>query len=150
MQKKKANIPAGLRKYVSDVGCPVTPDDVDTFGRLQDIHDRSHWIRSIVNAWKSQQSQDRQMRGRYAKGLMVAFWLQMLTINITYILIGCGALTFEAWTARVFIMAVFAELAAMVLFIVKYLFRTTGDKVLELAAPLSSAKGGPRRDTDGG
>lgn len=149
MPKKKPDIPASLSKYVSDVGPAVTPDDVDTFGKLQDIRDRSHWVRSIVNAWKNQQTQDRAMRKSYATCLMIALAVQIATINVVYILMGCGVLTFDPWTARVFIMAVFAEVAAMVFFIVKYLFRTTGDKVLELAAPPTPKNQDRRRGTDG-
>ena len=44
---------------------------------------------------------------------------------------GFQCLTFEAWTARTFIMGVFAEIAAMVLIVVKYLFTPSSDKVLE-------------------
>ena len=145
---KKPDIPPGLTKYVTDVGAPVTPDDVDTYGKLQDIKDRSHWVRSIVNAWKNQQTQDRTMRKQYATCLMVALAIQIAIVNVVYILMGCGVLTFDAWTARTFIMAVFAEVAAMVFFIVKYLFRTTGDKVLELAAP-PKKQGRSRGATDG-
>ena len=41
-------------------------------------------------------------------------------------------LTFEQWTANTFLMAVFAEISALVLLVVKYLFPVTTDKILEL------------------
>lgn len=98
---------------------------------MRQIEDRSHQVRTIVKAWKDQQTQDRKMRERYANYLILALGLQSLVVNTIFVLIGCGVLTFEPWTARTFIMSVFAEMAAMVLIVVKYLFTPSSDKVLQ-------------------
>jgi hypothetical protein len=58
-------------------------------------------------------------------------WVQALFVNVVFVLMGASVLTFEAWTAKTFIMAVFAEIAAMVLIVVKYLFTPSSDKVLQ-------------------
>lgn len=133
MARKKADpkIPDNLKDLVQDVGNPVTSSDVDTFGKLRQIEDRSHQVRTLVKAWKDQQTQDRKMRERYATCLIGAMGVQALVVNVVFVLMGCGVLTFEAWTARTFIMSVFAEIAAMVLIVVKYLFTPSSDRVLQ-------------------
>ncbi len=143
MAKKRPEpqIPENLKGIVTDVGAPVSSADVDTFGKLREIQDRSHQIRTVVKAWKDQQAQDRKMREQFATYLLVALGLQATIVNIVFILIGCGVLSFESWTAKTFIMAVFAEIAAMVLIIVKYLFTPTTDTVLRfLGGRKESAK----------
>lgn len=57
--------------------------------------------------------------------------VQAPIVNVVFVLMGSNVLTFEAWTARTFIMGVFAEIAAMVLIVVKYLFTPSSDKVLQ-------------------
>lgn len=147
---KNPDVHPGLSKLVAAVEPPVTAEDVDTFGRLQEIRDRSHWLRSIVHAWKTQQSQDRRMRRHYAIGLLIALAAQIVFVDVVYVLMGLGVLRFDAWTARTFIMAVFAEVAAMVFFIVKYLFRASNDKILELVGAVGAGKKGNRESANAG
>ena len=66
---------------------------------------------------------------------------QAVIVNIAFFLIGFGLMKADPGTARVFIIAVFSEIAAMVFFIVKYLFRPGSDEVLKLAG----SKPGTRR-----
>ena len=72
------------------------------------------------------------MRKLYATWLMSADEVQVVAINVIVVLIGCGLLKFEPWTAKTFVMAVFAEVSALVLLVVKYLFPATSDKILDL------------------
>jgi len=72
------------------------------------------------------------MRRVYANWLMAVMSLQIVVIHVVFVLIGLGILKFEPWTANVFITAVFAEISAMVLLVVKYLFPATTDKILDL------------------
>ena len=147
---KKPSVPASLNSLVKDVGDPVEPTDVDTFARWKETVDQSHRVRTIVNAWKKQQDQERTLRSRYALTLISAMLAQAAAINVIFILVGAKVLEFDAWTARIFIMAVFSEIAAMVFFIVKYLFRPGADEVLRLAEvkPVSemTAQRGKRGD----
>jgi hypothetical protein len=133
MAKKNpaTDVPESLRDKVAKLGPPVSSDDVDTYGRLREIQDRSHRIRSIVKAWKDQQTQDRKLREKYAHWLMIAMATQAILVNLAFILLGVGVLTVEPWTARTFIMAVFGEIAALVLLVVKYLFTPSGDTILK-------------------
>lgn len=135
MAKKNplSTFPEKLRDLVRDVvSAPVSPSDVDSYGKLRQIQDRSHRLRTIVKAWKDQQTQDRKMRARYASYLIMAMGVQTLVVNIIFILMGCGVLTFEPGTAKTFFLSVFAEIASMVLLVVKYLFTPSSDRVLQL------------------
>jgi hypothetical protein len=147
---KKPDLPPAMQALVDKVGDPVTADDIDLYAKLQHVRDQSHRVRTIVNAWKKQQNQDRTMRGRYALALIIALLAQAIVINVIFILIGDGKLTYEPWTARIFIMAVFGELSSMVFFIVKYLFRPTADRVLELASDPPAASTASRRSSKKG
>lgn len=63
---------ASDQKAVKKIGKPVTSEEIDEFGKLKDINERSRHHRTIINAWKQQQDQDRKMRKMYATWLMVA------------------------------------------------------------------------------
>ncbi len=117
---------------VEKVGRAVTSKQIDHLGRLQDIQERGKHHRTIINTWKNQQNQDRSMRKLYATWLMIAMSVQIVAINLIFVLIGCSILKFEPWTANTFVMAVFAEISALALLVVRYLFPATSDRVLEL------------------
>jgi hypothetical protein len=123
-------VPDNLKSLATAIVGPVTSSDVDTYGKLREIEDRSHQVRTIIKAWKDQQTQDRRMREQYARWLMLAMAAQAFIINVVYVLMGCGVLNFEAWTARTFIMAVFGEIAALMLLVVKYLYTPSSEKIL--------------------
>lgn len=129
----KTEIPDGLQNIVTRIGDAVTPADIDAYGKWQDIRDQSYRLRTVLGAWKTQQNQDRTMRRHYANWLMLAMGFQIVAINIVFILMGCKVLVFEQWTANTFIMSVFAEVAALVLLVVKYLFARPDDTLLKLA-----------------
>ena len=126
-----------IQQLVDQVGIangpdPTTSDQVDIFGKLRDIEERIKHQRTIINVWKQQQDQDRQMRKRYANWLIGVMIVQVVAINISFVLIGLGLLKFEPWTVNTFVMATFAEISALVLLVVKYLFPTTTDRILDL------------------
>ena len=104
------------------------PDEVNA---VRAGADRSHYINEVVQKWSNQQDSDRQLRWVYAGVLIGILLLQVITVNVAFFKIGGGTLKVDEWTARVFIMSVFGELAAMVFFIVKYLFRSTGDDIIK-------------------
>ena len=117
---------------VVEVGTEVTSEQIDNLGKLQNIQERAKHHRTIVAAWKSQQDQDRKMRKTYANWLMGTMSVQVFVINVIFVLIGCGVLKFEQWTANTFVMATFAEISGLVLLVVKYLFPATTDRILDL------------------
>lgn len=115
-----------------EIGGKTTSKQIDNLGKLQAIQERSKHRRTIISAWKQQQAQDRKMRKMYANWLIGIMSVQVVAINVIFVLIGCGVLKFEPWTANTFVTATFAEVGAMVLLVVKYLFPATTDRILEL------------------
>lgn len=75
-------------------------------------------------SWEKQQSDERDLRNRYAKWLVIALFIQIAIINIAFFLIGFGLLTVERWVASSFIVGVFFEVTGMTLVVVRYLFPT--------------------------
>ncbi len=122
----KTEIPQGLQSVVTRIGEPVSPAEIDAYGKWRHIRDQSYRLRTVLSAWKTQQNQDRTMCRHYANWLMLAMGFQIAAINVVFVLIGCKVLVFEQWTANTFIMSVFAEVAALVLLVVKYLFCAAG------------------------
>jgi hypothetical protein len=128
------NLPDALGRHVKQLGKPVTSREVDTYSKLQSVRDQSHRLRTVVRAWKEQQAQERKLRDRYANLLIWGMGIQVLFINVIIILLGTNLITLEPWTARTFVVSVFAEITALVLVVVKFLFR--GPDGSDLAAEL--------------
>jgi len=103
---------------------------VDTYGRLQEIFDKSAKLQRILEAWERQHTEERSMRRTYAKWLLIALFIQAFIVNVAFFAIGFGYLTVSEWVANSFILAVFGEIAAMTFFIIKYLFPKTSADVL--------------------
>lgn len=85
--------------------------------------DKSRAIRDVINAWKGQAKEERNLRTKYANYLIWTLIAQAAIVNIVFLLIGSRCLSVDEWTARTFIMAVFAEIVGLVIVIVNYLFR---------------------------
>lgn len=75
-------------------------------------------------SWEKQQSDERFLRSRYAKWLVIALFIQIAVINIAFFLIGFGFLTVEKWVASSFIVGVFVEVTGMTFVVMRYLFPT--------------------------
>jgi len=130
--EEKPRLPDNLKQFVEHVGKPVTGKQIDNYTRLQELEDCRKFLTMVIEAWEKQQTQDRDLRKKYADWLMYGMGAQILVINVVFVLLGLKVLAFEQWTANTFIMAVFVEISALVLLVVKYLFPHTSDKVLEL------------------
>lgn len=115
------------QRIVQSIGEPVTNEDidmVDIYERVRRIEDESYELRTIVASWEKQQSDERDLRNRYAKWLVIALFIQIAIINIAFFLIGFGLLTVERWVASSFIVGVFFEVTGMTFVVVRYLFPT--------------------------
>lgn len=124
------SVPASLQALVREVSASVTTEEIDTYGKLREIHDKSHRLRVIVKAWNDQQTQDRKLREKFARYLMVALAIQAVLVNVFFLLMGFGLFSVEQWTARLFVALVFGEIAALVLVVVKYLFAPPAESIL--------------------
>lgn len=112
------------QRLVESIGKPATNEDVTIYERVRRIEDESYELRTIVASWEKQQSDERDLRNRYAKWLVIALFIQIAVINIAFFLIGFGLLTVEKWVASSFIVGVFVEVTGMTFVVVRYLFPT--------------------------
>ena len=112
------------RRLVESLGKPATNEDVTIYERVRRIEDESYELRTIVASWEKQQSDERDLRNRYAKWLVIALFIQIAVINIAFFLIGFGLLTVERWVASSFIVGVFVEVTGMTFVVMRYLFPT--------------------------
>ena len=115
---------------------PVTSEQVDTYGKLREIEDKSKKARVLLDAWERQHNEERNLRKHYAAWLLFALLLQMLFVNLSFFLIGIEYLKIEQWVAQTFIVSVFGEIAAMVFWIVKFLFPKVSADVLTVVEKL--------------
>jgi hypothetical protein len=129
---ESARLPETLRSLVKSIDTPVSSDEIDTYARLRDVEDRSHRVRTILDAWSNQQTHDRNMRQRYASWLAWIMSAQLLVLNVVFVLIGTGTLKLQEWTVNLFVISVFGEIVGLTIIVVKYLFPTTSDKLLDL------------------
>ncbi len=111
-----------FNSFVKNIGGAVTPDEVDTYGRLLEIEDSSYINRIYISAWEEQQNQERAMRNSYAKWLLIAVFVQAILINIAFFFIGFSVIIVEQWVATAFIIGVFAEITAMTTIVVRHFF----------------------------
>ena len=84
------------RRLVESIGSPVTNEDIAIYERIRRIEDSSYRIRTIVASWETQQTEERNLRGRYAKWLVIILLLQIAVINIAFFLIGFAGLTLKS------------------------------------------------------
>lgn len=112
------------RRITQSIEKPVTNEDVAIYERVRRIEDESYELRTIVDSWEKQQSDERDLRNRYAKWLVIALFIQIAVINIAFFLIGFGLITVERWVAGSFIVGVFFEVTGMAFVVVRYLFPT--------------------------
>lgn len=112
----------GFPQFVEGIGREVTSDDIDTYARLIEIEDTSYTTRTILGAWEKQQTEERALRRTYAKWLLAALFVQIVIINLLFVLLGLGLLSVQKWVATSFIVSVFAEVSSMLFVVVRYLF----------------------------
>ena len=137
---KRSTLPAELREIVQEVGEKVTSEDVDLYRKLQLATNESFRDKAILEAWAKQQNQKNGLRQRVAWCLMVAMAIQAIAINVFFALIGLGWLNYEQWVASTFIGAVFAEFAALVTVMVRYLFPADSTPVGDLKKTMELIK----------
>ncbi len=68
--EEKPQLPDNLRQFVEQVGKPVTNRQIDNYAKLQELEDRRKFLTTVIEAWEKQQTQDRDLRKKYADWLM--------------------------------------------------------------------------------
>ncbi len=130
------SVPDSLTDKVISVEALVTSNEVDIYGRLREIEDQSYKLRTVLQTWERQQTEERKLRGAYAKWLLVGMFAQMALVNIAFLAISLGWIVVEKWVAIAFILAVFGEIIGMTTVVIKYLFPQTRSEVLALIEKL--------------
>lgn len=130
---KELQLPAELKEKIISIGNPLTDiSQVDDYGKLEKIRNRSHKLQIILTTWEIQQTEERNLRKTYAKWLLIALFTQIVLINSVFFFIGFGLMVVERWVATTFIIAVFFEISALLLVVVNYLFPKVGSDLLKL------------------
>jgi hypothetical protein len=132
----KLEIPESLSTQVVGIGSKVHAEDVDTYGKIREIEDKSHKLRTVLDAWGTQQGEERELRKSYASKLIIALVVQLVIVDGVFIVMGAGGLTIPESVANTFIVSVFGEIAAMALIVTRYLFPKVGVEVLNLIEKL--------------
>ena len=112
------------RRLIESIGSTVTNEDIAIYERIRRIEDSSYRLRTVVEAWEKQQTEERNLRSRYAKWLVIVLSLQVVVINIAFFLIGFGLINIEEWVASSFIVSALLEISSMIFVVVRYLFPT--------------------------
>ncbi len=121
------------KEKILSVGEPLKSSaQIDNYGRLEEIRNRSQKLQIILNTWNTQQTEERNLRRTYAKWLLIALFSQIVLINAAFFLIGFGLMAVEKWVATTFIIAVFFEISALLLVVVNYLFPKVGSELIKL------------------
>ena len=129
-------LPEKFHGVVDAIGSEVQHEDIDTWQRVRETEDRSHKLRTVLQVWEGQQNEERSLRRSYARTLVWILIAQVALVNLAFFAIGFERIAVEQWVAVTFIMAVFGEIAAMVLVVVKYLFTDVASDVLRLIEKL--------------
>ena len=131
MSDAPIELPESIKPLVLSVGAKVTSAELSNYATLRTIEDRSFKIRTLVNAWEHQHTEERDLRKTYGRWILVGLLAQMISVNLAFYLIGFGVMKVEVWMANSFIMAVFGEIAAMSFFVIKHLFPKVESELLE-------------------
>lgn len=104
---------------------------------LEEFVARNKWqvYRDLVDLFKSRTENDNNLKKQYSKILVWILIIQLVAMNIIFILKGCNKLNFTDTTFNLFITATIAEVFTLVTIIVKYLFT---DKLTDLLSGILS------------
>jgi hypothetical protein len=142
MEDSLDSLPPELRAQVEKIGEAVHSNEeldekkIAGYERVTKAKDQSFKLTTLVNAWQRQNKAERKLRQKVAWCILVALAVQIILVNVTFFLIGFKVMVADAELAKIFILAVFAEIVAMVLIVLRYLFPQTGNEFLQLIKEL--------------
>lgn len=109
---------------------------LDDFLKAQEGSDKSYKLHAILESWEYQTSEERKLRRLYAVCFICILVLQIIFMNILFVIIGCGFLNITEKQFSVFYVSVFGEITAFVLIVTRYLFRQNNDRIAEVLRDL--------------
>lgn len=98
------------------------------------------WVlnNKIMELFADKIKDDGELKGKYALALIIILIIQLLLLNIWFVLKGAGVLTFSDSTFNIFITGGLAEIFVLIRFIVKYLFNDNLTELLKLVIRMSN------------
>jgi hypothetical protein len=119
-------------KLIKEVSEP-NPTSIDDLIRVQEANDKSAVTKQLLTSWAAQQNEERKLRKIYAISIIVVLSLQVVMLNILFILLGNGSLSFSDTQINVFFISVFVEIVSLILIVTKYLFpKKTDSDILSI------------------
>lgn len=107
----------------------------DKFESLDEVSERLKMTRETADVFLENAKSDRKWKNIYAKILLIILIIQILSVNIIFILVGFSIMNYSDSTFNIFITGTLIEIIAVIRLVVKYLFSdnisATFDKVLE-------------------
>ncbi len=99
------------RRQVSQIGTPVTSEEIDTFERLSRLQGREEGERG-----------DRRLRLGYGITLLVLLSIQIISVTVFTFLIGLGYMQIDQWISTTFVGGTLGEVSGLAFLVVRYLF----------------------------
>ena len=98
------------------------------------------WVlnNKIMELFADKIKDDGELKGKYALALIIILIIQLLLLNIWFVLKGAGVLTLSDSTFNIFITGGLAEIFVLIRLIVKYLFNDNLTELLKLVIRMSN------------
>lgn len=122
-------VPTGEEGYHS-------PETLDVYERQVRITDSSHRLRTMLDAWRDQQSDERSLRSKFAGAMLGAVLLEILIAATALFLLGFGIMKLDQWVANVFFGGVFLQTVGMASVVLRYLFPDKSSGLLDVLQKL--------------
>lgn len=142
MQDSLESLPPELRAQVESIGKAIeTGEELDdkkvsSYERVTKAKDQSYKLVTLVTAWQKQNKAERKLRQKVAWYILIALGIQIIIVNVVFSLMGFSIMDADIDLAKTFILAVFFEIVAMVLIVLRYLFPNVGNEFLQLIKDL--------------
>lgn len=135
--QQPASVPETWLPLVTEVGREITTtEDLEVYERRSAVDNTARKLSTLLNAWSTQQTEERALRRAFANWILGGLLVQMALVNLSFFAIGFKLLTVDKWVATSFILAVLTEIVAMANVVVKYLFPKPGTELLNLIEKL--------------
>lgn len=103
---------------------------LDDLIRIQEATDRSHKLHAVLTSWSNQQTEERKLRKLYALCFVAILAIQIILMNVIFVLDCCGVLDLSETQFNIFYISMFGEIVALALIVTKYLFHKESETKL--------------------
>jgi hypothetical protein len=119
------------RNTIEDIDS-MSARNIDDLIKIREASDKSLKIRSLLDSWVIQQTQERKLRKLYAICFILFLGIQLLSMIAVFFLIGYKQIAFSDMQFNTFFIYSICEIAALVFAVTNYLFPKNNDvKIFE-------------------